>query len=56
MATDSTIKLKIESGDADDVPANGDIVRGELILNTQRGKLWYGDNSNNLGFRSNTKN
>jgi hypothetical protein len=42
------IQLKYETGNSTDTPINSDIARGELILNTQAGKLWYGDNSNNV--------
>ena len=42
------IILKYETGNSTDVPINDDISKGELVLNTQAGKVWYGDNSGNF--------
>ena len=43
----AAIILKYETGNSTDTPINDDIVRGELIVNTQAGNLWYGDNNAN---------
>ena len=39
------IKLKTETGNGTDAPGNSDITKGELIINSQIGKLWFGNDS-----------
>ena len=38
-----TLVHRYESGNTTDVPSS--LVRGEIALNTQNGKLWFGNNS-----------
>jgi len=44
MATNVYVH-KYQTGNGTDTPADGDLVQGEIALNTAGGLVWYGDNS-----------
>ena len=45
MALTNRITLRYESGNSTDTPANDDLIRGEVAVNTQGGLIWYGNNA-----------
>ena len=45
MALTNRITLRYESGNSTDAPANDDLIRGEVAINTQGGLMWYGNNA-----------